>query len=54
MHPTVLMELDDVVAKTLSVIFENSWQSGEIPGDWKKGNIVPVFKKAREDDPGDY
>jgi len=36
------------------MIFERSWQSGEVPGDWKKGNIVPILKKSRKEDPGNY
>lgn len=35
-HPRILSELTDIVAKLLSMIFEKSWQSGEVTGDWKK------------------
>jgi len=46
--------LADDIAKPLSIIFDRSWQSGEVPGDWRKENIVSIFKKGRKEDLGNY
>ncbi|KFP24942.1 RNA-directed DNA polymerase from mobile element jockey, partial [Colius striatus] len=54
MHPRVLRELTDVVAKPFSIFFEYSWRTGEVPEDWRKASVTPVFKKGRRDDLGNY
>lgn len=33
-------------------MFKKSWRTGEVPGDWKKGSVLPIYKKGRKDDPG--
>ncbi|CAM5158135.1 unnamed protein product [Eretmochelys imbricata] len=54
LHPRVLKELAAVIAEPLAIIFENSWGTGEVPDDWKKANVVPIFKKGKKEDPGNY
>ena len=52
-HPRILKEMADVVAKPPSIIFENSWLSGEVPCDWKKREtLLPFLRKGERKTPG--
>ena len=53
-HPRVLKELAEVVTELLSIIFEKLWLSGEVPDDWRKGHVAPIYKKGSKEDPGNY
>ena len=54
MHLRVLRELAEVIAEQLSIIFERSWRTGEVPEDWRIANVTLVFKKGKKEDPGNY
>ena len=40
------------MAGPLSIIYQRSWESGEVPADWKLANIIPIYKKGVREDPG--
>uniref|UniRef100_K7EX79 Reverse transcriptase domain-containing protein n=1 Tax=Pelodiscus sinensis TaxID=13735 RepID=K7EX79_PELSI len=54
MHPRILKELIEEVSEPLAIIFGKSWEIGEIPEDWKRANIVPIYKKGNKNNPGKY
>jgi len=35
-------------------LFETSYNLGQLPADWKIGNITAVFKKGNKSDPSNY
>ena len=53
-HPRVLKELAGVLTKPLSIIYQQSWLTREVPTDWKLANVTPIYKKGRKDDLGNY
>ncbi|KAJ7405703.1 hypothetical protein WISP_138052 [Willisornis vidua] len=52
--PRILKEQADSITKPFLVIFEQSWDSREVPADWKLVNIVTIFKKSKKEDPTNY
>lgn len=54
MHPGVLRELADVIARSLPIIFEASWRLEEIPEAMKKIIFIPIFKKGKKEDSDNY
>ena len=54
MHPGVPRELADVIVRPPSIIFGQSWWFEEVPEDWGKANVIPIFKKGKKKDLGNY
>jgi len=53
-HPGALKELVDVMAGPLSTVCQRSWESGEVPADWKLASVTPLCRKGVREDPGSY
>uniref|UniRef100_A0A8C5LPG2 Reverse transcriptase domain-containing protein n=1 Tax=Leptobrachium leishanense TaxID=445787 RepID=A0A8C5LPG2_9ANUR len=53
-HPRVLRELCVEICKPLFLIFQDSFLSGIVPEDWRKADVVPIFKKGLKFVPGNY
>ncbi|KAK4823321.1 hypothetical protein QYF61_000923 [Mycteria americana] len=53
-QPRVLRELVEELAKPLSIIYQQSWLTGEVPDDWRLANVTHIYKKGKKEDPGNY
>ena len=53
-HAQVPREPADEVAMPPFIVFERSWQCGEVPTDWKRGNNSHFQEGEKKDDPGNY
>ena len=52
LHPRVLKELAEELSEPLSIIFLKLWEAGEVQEDWRRVNVVPIFKKGKKEEPG--
>ncbi|GAB0194988.1 mitochondrial enolase superfamily member 1 [Grus japonensis] len=53
-HPRVPRELAEVLTKPLSIIYQQSWLTREIPVDWRLASVTPIHKKGQKEDPENY
>src|SRR6056300_297647 len=46
LHPRILKELAETLTKPVTMLFNRSLQSGNLPELWKRANVSPIFKKG--------
>ena len=49
-----LNEHVDCLSLPLSILFNRSMHSGQVPQDWKEANVTPIFKKGSKNNPSHY
>ncbi|RMC21362.1 hypothetical protein DUI87_02224 [Hirundo rustica rustica] len=49
-----MRELADELVKPLSMIYQQSCLTGEVPDNWKLANVTPIHKNGRKENPGNY
>ncbi|KAF4799462.1 RNA-directed DNA polymerase from mobile element jockey [Turdus rufiventris] len=53
-HPRGMRELAGELVKPLSIIYQQSWDTGEVPDGWKLAKVTTINKKGGKEDPGNY
>ena len=53
-HPALLKNCAESMAKPISMIFSKSFESGDLPSEWKTAHIVPIYKTGSKSDPAPY
>lgn len=51
---TYALKITDMVAYPLYLLFNKSIETNEIPNDWKKANVTPIFKKGKKSSAENY
>ena len=52
--PMVLRELSSVLVAVLQIIFSKSLSTHQVPDDWRKALVTPIFKKRDKDCVANY
>ena len=52
--PRLLKDFETELSVPLEILFNKSLREGEVPSDWRKANVAPIYKKGPKGDPGNY
>jgi hypothetical protein len=52
--PIILKELRYEILDIVSLIFQKSLNTGQLPSEWTKANVAPLFTKGDTSDPANY
>ena len=52
--PWVLYECRFELVNPLYVLFRACCEQSKIPSEWKKANVIPIYKKGKKSDPSNY
>lgn len=53
-RPVVLKELRHEIVDVITILFQKSLATGEIPSDWSRAFVCPIYKKGDVSDPANY
>lgn len=53
-HPWMVKLAGPAIIEPLTQLFSGIWRLCYLPEQWKKGLIIPIFKKGDKADPGNY
>ena len=51
---TYALEIKDIIAKPLQILFNKSIELNEVPDDWKKANVTALYKKGEKSKAENY
>ena len=54
LNPLLLKSMSKSFAVPLTLIFQESLKSAQIPKAWKDARVTPIFKKGQKSKPNDY
>ena len=53
-HPLMLRNVADQISKPLTMLYNISINTGEVPEDWRKDSAIPIYKKGPRNEPFNY